>query len=136
AAAGPEVDDLPAARRPLDRHFDEQLRLRPRNEHAVVDVELARVELGLAADVLQRLAGVAALQIRLHARRIELDLAVRVKPRDRAGEEIGEQHVDVAWVDAALERVLPQPRAQVVEALSRHTSARGTHPPARFPSST
>jgi hypothetical protein len=66
---------------------------------------------------------------------LDLQLAVRVEVGERSAEEVGEEQVDVARVDAAAERVVAASRAQVIQPSRGHRSTRGTRPPARCPSS-
>src|SRR3954451_24908876 len=66
-----DVEHARSVWRTRDRRFDEQLRLQPRNEHAIVDEEFASEELRLSADVLQRLAVDPPSHQSLDGRRID-----------------------------------------------------------------
>jgi len=61
AAAGAEVEDAAGAvRQPGEREFDQKLGLRPRDEDVGRDPEREAVELALAGEIGDRLAGPAA----------------------------------------------------------------------------
>src|SRR5436305_7087082 len=71
SAAGADVEHARAVWRSRDRGLHEELRLRTRNEHAIVDEELTPEELRTSANVLQRLAVYPPLHERLDRRRID-----------------------------------------------------------------
>ena len=96
AAAGAHIDDARAARNALNGSFDEQLCLGPRDQNAIVDVKLASEKLGLAANVLPRLAREPAAHQRLDLRVIDLGLPMCNHPCGRPADEIREEHVDIA----------------------------------------
>jgi hypothetical protein len=118
AAARPDVGDRELARRAppreLARAVDQELRLRPRDEHARTDAEGAAVELARARDVRRRLAPAAP-----HER---VARAVDLLPDDRAVERQEQlQPVDPERVrDEQLRLEARRLDALALEELPRH----------------
>ena len=100
AAAGADVDDARPLRQPLDRRLDERLGLRPRDQHARVDVQLEVAEALHAGDVGDGLALAPRAGARRPGTRARPAPSTRAsrsatQPRAIGPERVREQHLGV-----------------------------------------
>ena len=103
--AGAEVEHAPGAvRQALEREVDEELGLRPGDQHVGGHLQREAVELALAGEVGDRLAGAAKQEQALdsaHALGVERPLGRGEEPRPRESERVRREHLRLERRQAA-----------------------------------